>query len=116
MTTDTLLHERTRTSEPDLATTMAEIGHRARKAAAALALASAEAKIAALRVAARVVRARQDAILAANARDLEEGENQGLSTAIRDRLALDPRRLEAIAAGLEAIAELPDPVGRVLAA
>ena len=116
MTTDTLLHERTRTSEPDLATTMAEIGHRARTAAAALALASAEAKIAALRVAARVVRARQDAILAANARDLEEGENQGLSTAIRDRLALDPRGLEAIAAGLEAIAELPDPVGRVLAA
>jgi len=63
-----------------------------------------------------VVRARQEEILAANARDLEEAESEGLSGAMRDRLALDPRRLEAIAAGLEAIAELPDPVGRVLAA
>jgi glutamate-5-semialdehyde dehydrogenase len=115
MTTDTLLSERTRTLEPDLATTMAEIGHRARTAATALALASAEAKVAALRAAAQVVRARQDEILAANARDLEEAESEGLSAAMRDRLALDPKRLEAIAAGLEAIADLPDPVGRVLA-
>jgi len=116
MTTDTLLHERTRTSGPDLAATMAEIGQRARAAAAALALASAEAKVAALRAAARLVRARQDEILAANARDLEEAESEDLTAAMRDRLALDPKRLEVIAAGLEAIAELPDPVGRVLAA
>src|SRR6516162_11563628 len=116
MTTHTLLHERTRTSGPDLAATMAEVGHRARAAAAALALASAEAKVAALRNAARLVRARQDEILAANARDLEEAESDGLSAAMRDRLALDPKRLEAIAGGLESIAELPDPVGRVLAA
>src|SRR6516162_1041143 len=116
MTTHTLLHERTRTSGPDLAATMAEVGHRARAAAAALALASAEAKVAALRAAARLVRARQDEILAANARDLEEAESEDLTAAMRDRLALDPKRLEVIAAGLEAIAELPDPVGRVLAA
>jgi len=115
MTTDTLLHERTRTSAPDLAATMAEIGQRARAAAAALALASAEAKVGALRAAARVVRARQGEILAANARDLEEAESEGLFAAMRDRLALNPKRLEAIAGGLEAIAELPDPVGRVLA-
>ncbi len=112
---ETLLRERTQTSEPDLATTMAGIGRRAREAAAALGLASAEAKVMALHAAARAVRVRQDAILAANARDLEEAESEGLSTALRDRLALDPKRLEAIAAGLEAIAELPDPVGRVLA-
>ena len=116
MTTDTLLRERTRTSGPHLAATMAEIGQRARAAAAALALASAEAKVAALRAAARLVRARQDEILAANARDLEEAESEDLTAAMRDRLALDPKRLEVIAAGLEAIAELPDPVGRVLAA
>jgi len=116
MTTDTLLRERTRTSGPHLAATMAEIGQRARAAAAALALASAEAKVAALRAAARVVRARQGEILAANERDLEEAESEGLSIAMRDRLALNPKRLEAIAGGLEAIAELPDPVGRVLAA
>jgi len=104
MTTDTLLRERTRTSGPHLAATMAEIGQRARAAAAALALASAEAKVAALRAAARLVRARQDEILAANARDLEEAESEDLTAAMRDRLALDPKRLEVIAAGLEAIA------------
>jgi len=115
MTADTLLRERTQTSEPDLAATMAEIGHRARGATAALGLASAEAKATALRDAARVVRDRASEILAANAHDLEEAEGEDLSSALRDRLALDPKRLEAIAAGLEAIADLPDPVGRVLA-
>jgi glutamate-5-semialdehyde dehydrogenase len=59
------------------------------------------------------VRAQSAEILAANARDLAEAE--GLSAALRDRLALDPKRLEAIAVGLEMIAELSDPVGRVLA-
>ena len=113
--TETLLRERTQNSEPDLTTAMAEIGRRARIASAALALASAEAKVTALREAARAVRVRQNEILAANTRDLEEAENVGLSPALRDRLALDPERLEAIAAGLEAIADLPDPVGRMLA-
>ncbi|MGC2522542.1 MAG: glutamate-5-semialdehyde dehydrogenase, partial [Stellaceae bacterium] len=55
----------------------------------------------------------QPEILAANARDLAEAE--GVSPALRDRLALDPKRVEAIAAGLEAIADFPDPVGRSLA-
>jgi glutamate-5-semialdehyde dehydrogenase len=110
---ETLLLERNATKEPDLAATMAEIGRRARAAAAALALASAEAKVSALRNAASVVRTRAAEILAANARDLAEAKD--LSLALRDRLALDPGRIEAIAAGLEAISELPDPVGRVLA-
>ena len=113
--TETLLRERIQSSEPDLTTAMAEIGRRARIASAALALASAEAKVTALREAARAVRVRQNEILAANTRDLEEAENEGLSPALRDRLALEPERLEAIAAGLEAIADLPDPVGRMLA-
>ncbi|HXC11295.1 MAG TPA: glutamate-5-semialdehyde dehydrogenase [Stellaceae bacterium] len=94
---------------------MAEIGRRARIAAATLALAAAEAKTAALRGAAGAVRAHESEILAANARDLAEADSDGLATALRDRLALDPKRLEAVAAGLEAIAELPDPVGRTLA-
>jgi len=113
MTTETLPRERSATREADLAATMAEIGRRARAAAAALALASAESKVAALREAARAVRDRAPEILAANASDLAEAGD--LSPALRDRLALDPKRIEAIAAGLEAIAELPDPVGRVLA-
>ena len=110
---ETLLSERTATREPDLAATMAAIGRRAREAGAALALAPAEAKVAALRDGARAVRGRGAEILDANSRDLAEAE--GLSPALRDRLALDPKRLEAIAAGLETIADLPDPVGRVLA-
>src|SRR6266436_15544 len=113
MTTETLPRERSATNEPDLTATMAEIGRRARAAATALALVSAESKVAALREAARAVRDRASEILAANAGDL--GAAEDLSPALRDRLALDPRRIEAIAAGLEAIAELPDPVGRVLA-
>ena len=115
MITETLLRERPQTPEPDLAATMAEIGRRARTAAATLALASARAKVMALRDAAKAVRDQQDEILAANARDIEEAEGEGLSPALRDRLALDPKRLEGVAAGLEAIADLPDPVGRVLA-
>ena len=103
----------TQTPEPELAALMAEIGGRARAAAGALGLASSEAKAAALRGAAEAVRNRASEILDANNRDQAEAE--GLSEVLRDRLALDPRRLEAIAGELEAIAELPDPVGRVLA-
>jgi len=115
MTTETLVRERSATSELDLAATMAEIGRRARAAAAALGLAPAEAKIRALREAARAVRTRQEKILDANARDCDGAESKGLSPALCDRLALDPNRVEAIAAGLETIADLPDPIGRVLA-
>jgi glutamate-5-semialdehyde dehydrogenase len=115
MTTKTLTRDRAAAPEIDLAAEMAEIGRRARIAAATLALAAAEAKTAALRGAAGAVRAHESEILAANARDLAEADSDGLATALRDRLALDPKRLEAVAAGLEAIAELPDPVGRTLA-
>ena len=115
MTTDTLVRDRTAVSEPDLPSVMAEMGRRAREAATTLSLVSAEAKVAALNNAAAAVRARAAEILAANARDLAEAESHGVSVALRDRLALNPKRVEAIAAGLEAIAALPDPVGRVLA-
>ncbi|MBO0739127.1 MAG: glutamate-5-semialdehyde dehydrogenase [Alphaproteobacteria bacterium] len=116
MTTDTLPHSPTSLSEPDLAAEMSGIGRRAREAAAALALASADAKTAALAAAAAAVRVRSPQILAANARDLAEADRQGISAALRDRLALDAGRVEAIARGLEAIAALPDPAGRILAA
>jgi glutamate-5-semialdehyde dehydrogenase len=112
VTGETLSRDRAATYDPALASEMATIGRRARAAAASLALASAEAKTDALRAAAQSVRAGEAAILAANARDLAEAE--GLSPALRDRLALDSKRLAAIAAGLDAIAELPDPIGRTL--
>src|SRR5579875_544685 len=114
-TTDTDLRDAAASHPSSLAQEMAEIGRRAREAAAALALASGEQKDLALRAAAAAVRANADAILAANARDLAEAEGVGLGAALSDRLALDARRLEAISAGLEAIARLPDPVGRSLA-
>jgi glutamate-5-semialdehyde dehydrogenase len=115
MTTETLVRDPTTRPEADLSAKMAKIGRRAREAATALSLASPEAKFAALNDAATAVRARAAEILAANARDLAEAERRGVSAALRDRLALDAKRVEAIAAGLEAIAALPDPVGRVLA-
>src|SRR5271154_4754722 len=113
VTGETLSRNRAATPDPALASEMAAIGVRARTAAASLALASAEAKTEALRAAAQSVRAGEAKILAANARDLAEAED--LSPALRDRLALDSKRLVAIAAGLDAIADLPDPVGRTLA-
>jgi glutamate-5-semialdehyde dehydrogenase len=111
---DVLLRDPTLTSDADLAGVMAEIGRRAREASAALALADAAAKTAALHNGAAAVRARAVNILDANARDLAEAEEQSLTPALRDRLALDPKRVEAIARGLEEVAALPEPVGRVL--
>jgi glutamate-5-semialdehyde dehydrogenase len=102
-------------ADANLATTMAAIGRRAREAATALALVPAGAKAAALRAAAAAVRAQRSAILAANADDMATARRAGIGAALLDRLALDPKRLEAIAKGLEDIAALPDPVGRVLA-
>src|SRR5436305_7615522 len=114
MSPDDLIH---RPAEPasDLAQTMAEIGCRARDAASRLALAPAESKTAALKAAAAAIRSRANEILSANAEDLAEAKQAGIGAALLDRLALDPKRLEAIARGLQDIAAQPDPVGRVLA-
>jgi glutamate-5-semialdehyde dehydrogenase len=114
MTIETLVQDRKSRSEDDLSAVMTGLGRRGREAAATLALADAARKNMALSQAARAVRDRVSEILAANACDLAEAEDQGVSTALRDRLALDAKRVEGIAAGLEAIVALPDPVGRVL--
>ncbi|MCP5432335.1 MAG: glutamate-5-semialdehyde dehydrogenase [Alphaproteobacteria bacterium] len=94
---------------------MREMGARARAAAHALSLAPRERKDRALRAGASIIRSRTKAILAANAADVEAGRARGLSPALLDRLTLDAKRLEAVAEGLETIAELDDPVGTVLA-
>jgi glutamate-5-semialdehyde dehydrogenase len=94
---------------------MLELGRATRQAALALAMAKTHVKDAALRAAAQSLRRRAGEILAANARDLNDGRAHGLSPALLDRLALDAPRLAAMAKGLEEIAALPDPVGRVLA-
>lgn len=99
----------------DIDTMMLEIGQRARAAAAILAQASSDRKDRALRAAAAAIRANAPEILAANAKDVEAGRAKGLRDSLIDRLLLDESRLEGIAAGLEAIAELPDPVGLTMA-
>ncbi len=91
------------------------MGVRARSASKALALAPTEAKRKALHVAAAEIRSRQDDLIAANEKDLAFGAEKGLSKAMMDRLTLTPDRIENMAAGLEAISELPDPVGAVIA-
>jgi glutamate-5-semialdehyde dehydrogenase len=85
----------------------------AREAAHALATAPRPQKDAALAAAAAALRHRTEAVMAANAEDLVAAT--GLTGAFRDRLALTPARIEAMAKGLEEVAALPDPVGRVLA-
>ena len=94
---------------------MAGIGARARDAAAALAEASAETRRAALEAAADAILASSSTILQANATDLEAARDAGLSAAMMDRLTLDPGRIEAMAAGLRAVAAQDDPVGQVMA-
>ena len=94
---------------------MAGIGARARDAAAALAEASAETRRAALEAAADAILASSSTILQANATDLEAARDAGLSAAMTDRLTLDPGRIEAMAAGLRAVAAQDDPVGQVMA-
>ncbi len=89
------------------------MGTRARAAAQKLARAEPKAKTAALHAAAATLRADAQKILAANARDLAAAGNE-LSAALRDRLALDPKRVEAMAQGLDDVAALPDPVGAEL--
>jgi len=96
-----------------LAATMDAIGHRARAAAAAIAVATPEAKRLALGAAATVLRGRMAELLAANALDMEACRAAALSSAMADRSRLDEARVEAIAQELEAVAALPDPVGAV---
>ena len=92
---------------------MRRLGEAARKASGLLALASTEAKNKALRAAAAAIRANAKKILAANAKDM--AETKELSPALRDRLMLDEQRVEAMAKGCEEVAELPDPIGAVMA-
>ena len=94
---------------------MQTMGAAARVAARALALVSTESKNAALRAAAQALRTSTPAILAANAKDLAAAGEAGRPAAFVDRLMLDEGRIAAVAKGLDEIADLPDPVGTVLA-
>jgi len=93
---------------------MEAMGRRAREAALALAEAPDAARRGAVEAAAAALRAASGRVLAANREDLERARARGLSEAMQDRLALDPARVEATAAGLEAVAARPDPLARDL--
>ncbi len=84
---------------------------RAREVARRLAMLSTAEKNRALQAMATRLRAGQEALLAANARDLEAG--QALSTALKDRLRLTPARIESMAEGTEQVMRLQDPIGQV---
>ena len=97
----------------DIAGTMADIGRRARSAGRVLALAPAEQKDRALEGMAAAVRDQASAILAANADDVAEARSAGVTGAFLDRLSLDAARVQAIAAGIDVVRALKDPVGIV---
>ena len=101
-------------AELDAEALIQRMGKAAREAAAVLARTPTAVKAEALRAAARAIRDSGAAILAANASDMARGEANGLTGALLDRLKLDPKRLEGVAAGLEAVAALPDPAGQII--
>ena len=105
----------TAAKQVSIPTMMDELGRAARAAQTSLARSTTTARNDALLSAARILRERRDAIIAANEQDMRSARERDLSPAMLDRLMLDEQRVEAMAAGLESIAELPDPVGRVLA-
>lgn len=102
-------------TQSDADTLIATLGQKARAAMTVLAEASAERKHAALIGAADAILAATDQILDANAEDMRLAGEKGLSPAMLDRLRLDGTRVRAMADGLRAVAEQPDPVGKVLA-
>jgi glutamate-5-semialdehyde dehydrogenase len=97
----------------DIAAAMAEIGRKARAAARVLALASTAQKDDALARMAAAIRAQKDRILAANAEDMAEARAAGVTGSFLDRLFMTEGRVSDIAAGIEAIRTIKDPVGAV---
>ena len=113
--TQALRNETRAGADAALSDWLSALGRAVRSAARAVALASSDAKNKALREAAGEIRRQSGALLAANALDVADAKARGTAASFLDRLTLDPARVEAIARGLEEIADLPDPVGRVLA-
>jgi len=98
-----------------LAAEMMAVGAAARDAARAMREAGSDAKTKALTIGAAAIRSRAAEILAANKGDIEAAKAAGMAAPLLDRLMLNDARIEAMAAGIETVAALPDPVGRELA-
>jgi glutamate-5-semialdehyde dehydrogenase len=95
--------------------TMLDMGARARRASRALGRLNAEDRTRGLNAIAGAIRAASETILAANKQDMAAARKKGLDAAMLDRLELDAKRVDSIITGVEAIARLPDPVGREMA-
>src|ERR1700722_10813167 len=104
----------TGTAPPTPAGTVAEICAAAKRAARGLARCDTTVKDDALAAIAAALRERPPEILPANQRDRQAGEREQIGDALLDRLRLDEGRIEAIAAAVEDIAALPDPVGELI--
>lgn len=98
----------------DVRETVHAAARRARIASRVLGSLNTAAKNRALHAAADAVLAHTHQILAANAADLDTARTAGTAEAMLDRLALNPHRIDGIAAGLRQVAGLPDPVGELL--
>ena len=91
------------------------LGKKAKAAATQGAALTTDQKNSALLAMAKALRDNEDAILRANAEDMKNGEEKGLTTALLDRLKLNYDRIEGMAEGLEALAALNDPIGETIA-
>ena len=108
-------HETIGADRAELEATMLAAGKAARDAAAILSRAGAAQKDRALAAMAAAIRADKPTILAANAKDMEAARVSNLTAALLDRLALDDKRVEAMAKGIEEIRAQEDPIGAVIA-
>ena len=109
------MSDRKADNQAELQTLMLDIGAKARAAARQLAISHTSVKNQALQNAANELRAAADDILAANGEDMKLAQAEGVNQARLDRIMLDGNRLEGIAKAIEAIIDLPDPVGQSLA-
>ena len=101
---------------PTLQETIYQMGRQARSAATRLAQLTSAEKNAILHAMAAAIRSHANGLLEANRQDLSVAVAKGVSSAMLDRLRLDPARVEAMAAGIDQVATLPDPVGQVMEA
>ena len=101
-------------SDDEIRRIIGDMGERARRASRILAVADTEAKNAWLSAMADALERDQDRILAANAEDMAEAKQNGISSAMLDRLHLTPERLRGMADAVRHVVTLPDPVGRIL--
>ncbi|ABL01101.1 glutamate-5-semialdehyde dehydrogenase [Pelobacter propionicus] len=96
-----------------IAEQVAQIAHEARQASFVLSRLSTRVKNELLLAMAEALEQQAPHLIAENAKDLEEGKQKGLSSAMLDRLMLDAKRISAMADALREVAALPDPVGEV---